>query len=103
FTQDRDRLRRFQQEARAASALNHPNIITIYEVGEFDSAQYLVTEFIDGETLLQYVKRFRPVVREESSDAGMKLSEVLDISIQLAGALGAAHSASIVHRDIKPT
>ena len=104
FTQDRDRLRRFQQEARAASALNHPNIITIYEVGESDSAQYLVTEFIDGVTLLQYMKDSRShVFREESSGAGVKLSEVLDISIQLAGALGAAHSASIVHRDIKPT
>jgi serine/threonine protein kinase len=103
FTQDRDRLRRFQHEARAASALNHPNIITIYEVGKFDSAQYLVTEFIDGETLLQYMKDSRSrVVREKSPGPGMALSEVLDISIQLAGALGAAHSASIVHRDIKP-
>src|SRR6185295_12830733 len=102
FTQDRDRLRRFQQEARAASALNHPNIITIYEVGEFDSAQYLVTGFIDGQTLLQYMKdSSSSVVRDESPR--MELSQVLDISIQLAGALGAAHSASIVHRDIKPT
>ena len=106
FTENRDRLRRFQQEARAASALNHPNIITIYELGEFDSTQYLATEFIDGETLLQYMKDSRSRgVREESAETGtgMRLSEVLDISIQLASALGAAHSAKIVHRDIKPT
>jgi serine/threonine protein kinase len=110
FSKDRDRLRRFQQEARAASALNHPNIITIYELGEFESAQYLATEFIDGETLLQYMKDSRSggVSKEASKevakiDTGMKLSEVLDIAIQLASALGAAHSAKIVHRDIKPT
>ena len=106
FSEDRGRLRRFQQEARAASALNHPNIITIYELGEFESAQYLATEFIDGETLLQYMKDSRSgVVSKEGAKtgAGMKLSEVLDIAIQLANALGAAHSAKIVHRDIKPT
>jgi len=106
LSEDRDRLRRFQQEARTASALNHPNIITIYEVGEFESAQYLATEFIDGETLLEYMKDFSSrVVRKEGAETGtgMKLSEVLDISIQLASALGAAHSAKIVHRDIKPT
>ncbi len=106
LTEDRDRLRRFQQEARSASALNHPNIITIYELGEFDSAQYLATEFIDGETLLDYMKdsHSRDVRQERSqTGTGMKLSEVLDISIQLASALTAAHSAKIVHRDIKPT
>ena len=106
FTKERDRLRRFQQEARAASALNHPNIITIYELGEFGSAQYLATEFIDGETLLQYMNNSRS--RDDRNDQpvtanGMKLSEVLEISIQLASALTAAHFAKIVHRDIKPT
>ncbi|MEK6303357.1 MAG: protein kinase [Acidobacteriota bacterium] len=106
FSEDRGRLRRFQQEARTASALNHPNIITVYELGEFDSAQYLATEFIDGETLLQYMKDpSSSVVSKEGvkTDAGMTLREVLEISIQLANALGAAHSAKIVHRDIKPT
>ena len=106
FTEDRDRLRRFQQEARAASALNHPNIITIYEAGEFESTQYLATEFIDGETLLQHMRDSRSRIdRKEQAETGtgMKLNEVLDISIQLTSALGAAHSAKIVHRDIKPT
>lgn len=111
FSEDRDRLRRFQQEARAASALNHPNIITIYELGEFESAQYLATEFIDGETLLQHMKDSPSGVLSKEgvskergkTGVGVKLSEVLDIAIQLASALGAAHSAKIVHRDIKPT
>lgn len=99
FTQDRDRLRRFQQEARAASALNHPNIITIYELGEFDSTQYLATEFIDGKTLFQYMKDARSC----RDSAEINLTEILDIAIQLVSALGAAHSEKIVHRDIKPT
>ena len=106
FTEDPDRLRRFQQEARAASALNHPNIITIYELGEFESAQYLATEFIDGETLFQYMKNSRSSSGHEEhreTGTGMRLVEVLDISLQLTSALGAAHSAKIVHRDIKPT
>jgi serine/threonine protein kinase len=106
FTEDRERLRRFQQEARAASALNHPNIITIYELGEFDSTQYLATEFIDGETLLQHMKESHSTTdtnERSKTGTGMKLSEVLEISIQLGSALGAAHSAKIVHRDVKPT
>ena len=106
FTEDRERLRRFQQEARAASALNHPNIITIYELGEFDSTQYLATEFIDGETLFQHMIESRSALgnnERPETGTGMKLSEVLEISIQLGSALGAAHSAKIVHRDVKPT
>jgi len=91
FTQNEDRVKRFQQEARAASALNHPNIITIYDVGEIDSSHFIATEFIEGETLRQRIK---------SSE--IALLEVLDISIQAATALAAAHSATIMHRDIKP-
>src|SRR5687767_1347792 len=91
ITRDDDRVRRFQQEARAASGLNHPNIITIYEIGEMDSRHFIATEFIEGETLRQ-----RMVGTGE-----MKLGAALDVSIQLTSALCAAHQAGIVHRDIK--
>ena len=98
FTRDRDRLRRFQQEARAASALNHPNIITIFEIGEFAGRHFIVTEFIDGATLRQH---FFGEGRHTSGKP-LRLREVLDIAIQTADALAAAHEAGIVHRDIKP-
>jgi len=91
FTNDAERLRRFEREARAASALNHPNILTIYEIGQADGHHYTVTEFIDGETL-----------REHMAGTHMKLDESLDIATQVASALAAAHEAGIVHRDIKP-
>ena len=91
FTSNRDRLRRFEQEARATSALNHPNILTIYEIGESDSRHYIATEFIDGRTLRQITLRGR-----------MHWAETLDIAIQVATALVAAHTNGIVHRDIKP-
>jgi serine/threonine protein kinase len=91
FTRDPDRVRRFKQEARAASALNHPNILTIFEIGEHDGIHYIVTEFIDGLTLRQRVQA-----------SALKLTEVLEIIIQASGALAAAHDAGIVHRDIKP-
>src|SRR5229473_2966041 len=86
-----ERMRRFVQEAKAASALNHPNIITIYEVEQIDSVNFIATEFIDGETL-----------RQRMRNAPMKLGEVLDVAAQVASALAAAHAAGIVHRDIKP-
>lgn len=91
FTQDAERVRRFEQEARAASALNHPNIITIHETGEIEGLHYLVTEFIDGETLRQRMARLP-----------MELNEALDTAVQVAGALAEAHAAGIMHRDIKP-
>ncbi len=91
FTQDQDRLRRFEREARAASSLNHPNIVTIYEIGRKDDLHYIVTEFIEGQTL-----------RQRMAHAPMKLRESLDVAIQVASALAAAHAAGIVHRDIKP-
>jgi serine/threonine protein kinase/sugar lactone lactonase YvrE len=91
LTQDEDRLRRFEQEACAASALNHPNIITIHEIGQEDSLHFMATEFVEGETLRQRMKRQR-----------LKLREALDIGVQLADALRVAHDAGIVHRDIKP-
>src|SRR5207237_9885335 len=86
-----DRMKRFVQEAKAASALNHPDIITIHEIDETDSGHFIATEFIEGETL-----------RERESSAPLKLTESLDIATQIAGALAAAHAAGIVHRDIKP-
>src|SRR5438128_5096729 len=86
-----DRMKRFVQEAKAASALNHPNIITIHEIDETDSVTFIATEFIDGQTL-----------RERMQSAPMKLGEVLDVATQIASALAAAHDAGIVHRDIKP-
>jgi serine/threonine protein kinase/Flp pilus assembly protein TadD len=91
FTSDEERLRRFEQEARAASALNHPNIITIYEVGLDKDTHFIATEFIEGETL-----------RRRVSTAKMSLPDALDVAIQVAGALDAAHRAGIVHRDVKP-
>ena len=91
FTRDDERVRRFQQEARAASALNHPNILTIHEIGQIDSRHFIVTEFIEGETLRQRMNR-----------TPIKLGEALDVAIQVASALAAAHQAGIAHRDIKP-
>ena len=91
FTDNKERLRRFQQEARAASALNHPNIMTIYEIGVEDGANFIAAEHIDGETLRVILVRKR-----------MKLDEALDVAQQTAFALSAAHDAGIVHRDIKP-
>jgi len=98
FTSDAERVRRFAQEARAASALNHPNIITIHEIGEASTghgtAHYIVTEYVEGETLRQQMTN--------SSQRQMKLSEAIDVASQIAAALSAAHEAGIVHRDIKP-
>lgn len=91
FTTDATRLKRFQQEARAVAGLNHPNILTIYEVGENDSVQYIASELIEGETLRQRVARGR-----------FQLTEAVDVAVQIAGALAAAHSAGTVHRDVKP-
>jgi serine/threonine protein kinase/Flp pilus assembly protein TadD len=88
---DKDRLRRFEQEAKAASALNHPNILTIFEFGTENEIQFLATEFIKGDTL-----------RERLQHNHLSLSETLDVAIQIASALQSAHAAHIVHRDIKP-
>src|SRR5216117_3890555 len=91
FTGDAERLKRFQQEAHAVVALNHPNILTVYEVGEDHSTHYIASELIEGETLRQRLKRGR-----------IELSEAVDVAIQVASALAAAHEAGVVHRDIKP-
>src|SRR5215831_826975 len=91
LTQNRDRLSRFDQEAYAASALNHPNILTIYEMGDEAGRHFIATEFVDGETL-----------RHRLGGPPIDLADVLNIGIQIAGALEEAHAAGIVHRDIKP-
>jgi serine/threonine protein kinase len=91
FTVNPDRLLRFKQEARTTSALNHPNIVTLFEVGEIDSLLFLVTEFIDGVTLRRYL-----------AERAINLRDILDIAIQTVSALSAAQASGIVHRDIKP-
>ncbi len=91
FAAHESNLNRFIQEAKAASALNHPNILVIHEIGETENSNYIVSEYIEGETL-----------RENFKKSQSKLSEVLDIAIQITNALCTAHAANIVHRDIKP-
>jgi len=88
---DPERVRRFQQEARAVLALNHPNIVTVYEIGQEDGTQFIASEFVKGETL-----------RARMAGAPLKLGETLDIAIQIAAALSEAHQQGVVHRDIKP-
>lgn len=105
LTRDPIRVRRFEQEAYAASALNHPNILTIYEIGKTASLQYLVTEYVDGESLRQRMKKWTLASRYSESDlkkSELQIIEVLNIAIEIATALSAAHAANIVHRDIKP-
>ena len=91
FTKDATQVQRFEQEARAASALNNPNIITIHEIGNEGDLHFIATEFIEGQTL-----------RQRLADGPIPLPEVLAIAMQIAKALAAAHAAGIVHRDIKP-
>lgn len=91
WSDDKDKLKRFQQEAKAASALNHPNILTIYEIDQVDGVPYISAEFINGTDVSSYV-----------SEEKISLIRVLDITMQIATALSTAHEAGIVHRDIKP-
>src|SRR5687768_637442 len=91
LTRSESRLRRFKQEARAVLALNHPNILTVFEIGESPGGYYIATEYIEGETLRQCLWR-----------EPLRVDEALGVAIQVAMALEAAHTSGIVHRDIKP-
>jgi len=92
FSKDADKLNRFIQEAKAASALNHPNILTIHEIGELDGTNYIVTELIDGKTLREHL----------SQKETLQLNAILKFGVQVSEALSAAHQDGIIHRDIKP-
>ena len=92
FSKDSDKLKRFIQEAKAASGLNHPNILTVHEIGEVEGKNYLATELIDGKTLREQLSHTEP----------LPLNTILKIGVQVAEALSAAHQAGIIHRDIKP-
>ncbi len=91
FSQDADRLQRFEQEARSASALNHPNIVTIHEIGKANGSSYIAMELVDG-----------PSVRELLAEGPVPTKKLLDVTVQIAEALAKAHGAGIVHRDLKP-
>jgi len=91
FGQDTDKLDRFIREAKAASALNHPNILTVYEIGEAAGTNYIAAEFIDGKVLKRHISKGK-----------ISLEAILDVSIQIVSALQTAHDAGIIHRDIKP-
>ena len=91
FSEDSDRISRFKQEARATSTLNHPNIVTIFEIGEIDERNFIVTEYVEGQTL-----------KDHLAPAKLDQKEVVKLAIQIVEALGAAHAAGIIHRDIKP-
>src|SRR5438128_10149752 len=91
FSADPDRLRRFEQEAQAAGALNHPNITAVYDIGQHDGAPYVVQELLEGHTL-----------RAELSGGRFSPRKAIDHALQIAQGLGAAHSKGIVHRDLKP-
>lgn len=102
FTSDAERIRRFTQEARTVSSLNHPNIITIHEIGEaparLGNLRYIVTEYVEGETLRQMMDR----ASTDKAEPGIELLKAIDVTAQIAAALAAAHQAGITHRDIKP-
>ena len=95
FAKFADRMHRFEQEARAAGALNHPNLLTIFDVGKSEGRPYIVTELLEGETL-------RGQIRENGAATRLPIRRAIDYGIQIANGLAAAHDRGIVHRDLKP-
>ncbi|HJZ80375.1 MAG TPA: serine/threonine-protein kinase, partial [Pyrinomonadaceae bacterium] len=91
YSDDKERLHRFEQEACAAGALNHPNILSIYDIGSYDESPYVVSELLEGETL-----------RQRTAGAALAQRRVVDYTLQIAHGLAAAHEKGIVHRDLKP-
>jgi eukaryotic-like serine/threonine-protein kinase len=91
YSADRDRLQRFAQEARAAAALNHPNILSIFDIGDHQGSPYVVSELLEGETLRDCLKR-----------GSISIRRAIDYALQVARGLAAAHEKGIVHRDLKP-
>ncbi len=91
FAGDRDRIARFEREARAASALNHPNIVSVHDIGQEGGVSYIVSELVEGETLAQVIQR-----------GPLPLRKLIEVSTQIADGLAAAHAAGVIHRDLKP-
>ena len=91
FAKDADRLRRFEQEARAVAALNHPNILAIHDIGEYNGSPYLVSELLEGHSL-----------RAEMNNGALPTRRAVEYAAQIAQGLAAAHDKGIVHRDLKP-
>ena len=91
FSSDPERVRRFEQEGRSAAALNHPNIIVLYDAGLQDGVYYVATEFLEGETL-----------RQRLASAALPVRKTIDYGVQIARGLAAAHAKGIIHRDLKP-
>ena len=114
FSADPDRLRRFEQEARAAAALNHPNIFALYDIGTHDGSPYIVSELLDGETLRARLGKEPPrgvdssagnvshVTDSRSASRRLAVRNAIDYAVQMARGLAAAHDKGIVHRDLKP-
>src|SRR5678810_181223 len=91
FAADRNRLQRFEQDAKATSALNHPNILTVYDIGEYDGSPFIVSELLEGEEL-----------RERLDDGPIAIRKAIEYAQQIVSGLAAAHEKGIVHRDLKP-
>ena len=109
LAKDRKALERFQREAQAASALNHPNICTIYDIGEFEGQPFIAMEFLQGQTLREWLAKPLTPGRsdvvgagEETRGAALRIDTLLDLAIQIADGLDAPHAQGIIHRDIKP-